>query len=182
MLAFSQLLSFYLPFPTPFFFSWAIGFKSCTADTVLAGFKKLSSACISEKFSFVQKKNTKEQKTNQYFQFSFEKKSSTAEITSRTCSDEPGCWVLIGLVVRSKQGVDQNGWLMNWTENSGSCDQPLLTEGEQFPGCFIDAADAGRAIRLLALILHNPLPDCASQTVIRHNTKHISSSIPLTLG
>lgn len=139
--------------------------------------KKILLLCAGEK------KNTKEnlnKKLNLCFQFSF-KKSWTAEITSRICSDEPGCWVLIGLVVRSKQGVDQNGWLMNWTENSGSCDQLLWTSGEQFPGCFIDAADAGRAIRLLSLILYSPLPDRASQTVIRHNTMHISSSIALTV-
>lgn len=60
---------------------------------------------------------------------------------------QAGQRVLLGLVVRSKQGVDQNGWLMNWTENSSSCDQLLWAWGEQFPGCFIGAADAGTAIR-----------------------------------
>lgn len=60
---------------------------------------------------------------------------------------KPGQRVPAGLAVRSKQGVDQNGWLMNWTENPGSCDQLLRAQGERFPGCFVEAADAGRAIR-----------------------------------
>lgn len=142
---------------------------------------KILLLCAEKEIQKQKNPKPKNQKISQYFLFSL-KKSWIAEITCRICSEEPGCWVLIGLVVRSKQGVDQNGWLMNWTENSSSCDQLLWTDGEQFPGCFIDAADAGRAIRLLALILYNPLPDCASQTVIRHNTMHISSSIPLTVG